>query len=230
MYQLSTDKRLMILRLLCEGNSIRGTARLVNVSPVTVLKLLKDVGQYCMELEREIYTSLPTPRIQCDELWSFVKDKTYSFFPLRPNRGRHWIWIAMDVETRFLILWHIGGRRNEDARDFFHKLTQRIVDVEEIYTDGLPAYDTYYLFFPDSTRIIGSTEYVERHNLNMRTNIKRLTRKTNGFSKSMAHHQWMLSLYTMWYNFCRPHHTLGKTPAMAMGIEDIQVPLHYLLP
>ncbi len=41
MNKLPADKRRQILHLLVEGNSIRGTARLVDVSPVTVLRQLE---------------------------------------------------------------------------------------------------------------------------------------------------------------------------------------------
>ncbi len=46
-----------------------------------------------------------------------------------------------------------------------------------------------------------------------------MTRLTNGFSKSWKHHAAALGLFFLWFNFGRVHMTLGKTPAMAHGIE-----------
>ena len=65
-----------------------------------------------------------------------------------------------------------------------------------------------------------STSYVERQNLTMRMGMRRYTRKTNGYSKSLIEHRNMLALYVLHYNFCRIHQTLGETPAMASGLAE----------
>jgi len=62
------------------------------------------------------------------------------------------------------------------------------------------------------------TSHVERQNLTMRMQIRRLTRLTNAFSKKRANLRAMLALYFCWYNFCRIHKSLRMTPAMAAGI------------
>jgi IS1 family transposase len=65
-----------------------------------------------------------------------------------------------------------------------------------------------------------STSYVERQNLNMRMGMRRFTRLTNAFSKKIENHCHALSLYFMFYNFCRIHKTLKVSPAMAAGVTD----------
>lgn len=65
-----------------------------------------------------------------------------------------------------------------------------------------------------------STSYVERANLSMRMQMRRFTRLTNAFSKKISNHIAALSLYFMYYNFCRVHQTLRVTPAMEAGIAD----------
>ncbi len=65
-----------------------------------------------------------------------------------------------------------------------------------------------------------STSYVERQNLTMRMSMRRFTRLTNGFSKKVANHEHAISLYFMYYNFCRVHQTLRVTPAMEAGLSD----------
>ena len=67
-----------------------------------------------------------------------------------------------------------------------------------------------------------STSYVERHNLSMRTSMRRFTRLTNGFSKKVENHAAMVSLHFMHYNFARAHSALGKqtSPAMAAGAAN----------
>jgi len=71
---------------------------------------------------------------------------------------------------------------------------------------------------PDERHV--STSYVERMNLNMRMGMRRFTRLTNAFSKKIDNHIHALSLYFVWYNFCRIHKSLRVTPAMAAGLSD----------
>ena len=71
---------------------------------------------------------------------------------------------------------------------------------------------------PDPADI--STSYVERQNLTMRMQMRRFTRLTNGFSKTLAHLKAALGLHFAHYNFLRVHRTLRMTPAMAAGLTD----------
>jgi transposase-like protein/IS1 family transposase len=64
------------------------------------------------------------------------------------------------------------------------------------------------------------TSHVERLNLTLRMNLRRFTRLTNGHSKSLKHHVAMQALLFAWYNFCRIHTTIKKTPAMAAGLTE----------
>ena len=65
-----------------------------------------------------------------------------------------------------------------------------------------------------------STSHVQRQNLNVRMGMRRFTRLTNAFSRKMAYHMGMVSLYATFYNFCRIHTSLRMTPAMAAGLSD----------
>jgi IS1 family transposase len=73
---------------------------------------------------------------------------------------------------------------------------------------------------PDPALI--STNYVERQNLTTRMGTRRFTRLTNGFSKNVENHAAPVAMHFMYYNFGRPHHSLGRrvTPAMASGVAD----------
>jgi hypothetical protein len=71
---------------------------------------------------------------------------------------------------------------------------------------------------PDPSKI--STSHVERQNLTMRMQMRRLTRLTNAFSKKWEKLYAMLALYFAWYNFVRVHQTLRVTPAMEAGVTD----------
>jgi IS1 family transposase len=72
---------------------------------------------------------------------------------------------------------------------------------------------------PDFSRI--STSHIERANLTVRMHLRRLTRLTNAFSKSLDNHRAAVTLYVAFYNFCRGHQAhKGATPAMAAGLTD----------
>ena len=71
---------------------------------------------------------------------------------------------------------------------------------------------------PDPTKI--STSFIERQNLTIRMQIRRLTRLTNAFSKKLENLKAALALHFAWYNFGRVHGSLRVTPAMEAGIAD----------
>jgi transposase-like protein/IS1 family transposase len=71
---------------------------------------------------------------------------------------------------------------------------------------------------PDPSKIC--TSHVERQNLTMRMQIRRLTRLTNGFSKKLESHKAAIALHVAYYNFCRLHGSIRVTPAMEAGITD----------
>ncbi|MBI4427952.1 MAG: IS1 family transposase [Ignavibacteriales bacterium] len=64
-----------------------------------------------------------------------------------------------------------------------------------------------------------STSYIERQNLTMRMQLRRFTRLTNAFSKSLKHLEAALALHFFHYNFMRLHETLRVTPAMEARIS-----------
>jgi hypothetical protein len=71
---------------------------------------------------------------------------------------------------------------------------------------------------PDPAKIC--TSHVERQNLTMRMQIRRLTRLTNAFSRKLENHQAAVALHFAYYNFCRLHGSIRVTPAMEAGITD----------
>ena len=64
------------------------------------------------------------------------------------------------------------------------------------------------------------TSHVERANLSVRTHLRRFTRLSLGFSKTLEHLTAAIHLYMAFFNFCRVHKTLRITPAMQAGITD----------
>ena len=64
------------------------------------------------------------------------------------------------------------------------------------------------------------TSIMERQNLTMRMQVRRLTRFTNAFSKKFENHWAALCLHFAHYNFCRIHKSLRVTPTMEACITD----------
>ena len=111
-----------------------------------------------------------------------------------------------DVDFAQLIkMYGNAGQSKEDARRYS---PAECTGIEKRRVTGNP-----------NTKDI-STSYVERQNLTMRMHMRRFTRLTNAFSKKLENHMHAISLYFMFYNFCKIHKTLRVTPAMAAGITN----------
>jgi transposase InsO family protein len=89
----------------------------------------------------------------------------------------------------------------------------RYSPAEVVSTEKVPVIGN-----PDPKRIC--TSHIERQNLTMRMQVRRLTRLTNGFSKKWENLWAALCLHFAWYNFVRIHGSLRVTPAMQAGIAD----------
>ena len=75
MNKRDTKTRAQILAMLVEGNSMRAVSRLTGVSINTVTKLLEDAGRVCAVHHSRTVQDVPSKRVQCDEIWSFIHAK-----------------------------------------------------------------------------------------------------------------------------------------------------------
>lgn len=96
---LSDEKRAMILRALCEGNSIRATARLVGVAKRTVSNLLRDVGSHAKNYHDRMVTDVETEQVQADEIWAFVGCKERQVPEDEKGEGRGDVWTFSAATT-----------------------------------------------------------------------------------------------------------------------------------
>ncbi len=71
---------------------------------------------------------------------------------------------------------------------------------------------------PEPDRIC--TSIVERQNLTIRMQMRRMTRLTNAFSKKWDNLWSAYCVHFAYYNFCRTHKTLRVTPAMEACVSD----------
>jgi IS1 family transposase len=143
MNKLPFEKRRQILHLMVDGNSVRGIARLVDVSPVTVLRYLEIAGQACAEFHDITVRNVKARKVQCDEIWSFVFAKDQNAKPemkIAGTAGSVWTWTAIDSESKLIVSYLIGSREAECAYDFMQDVASRLANRVQLTTDGHKAY------------------------------------------------------------------------------------------
>ena len=124
-----------------------------------------------------------------DEFWSFVGNKS----------NQRWTWYLIEKRTGQIIAWHNGKRTNDALKELLKKVDH--LPIKICNTDNWKAYST--LLPSEYIHIIGkdSTWKIERKNLNFRTHIKRLNRKTICFSKDEQIHDNVIGMYIEKYYY-----------------------------
>ncbi len=143
MNRLSLTRRAQIIGLLVEGNSLRATSRLADVSINTVTKLLLDVGAASEKYQDETLRNLKLRRIQCDEIWSFVYAKAKNVPEKHGGEwgyGDVWTWVAIDADTKLVPSWAVGRRDGFTAQAFIRDLADRLSTRVQLTTDGHKVY------------------------------------------------------------------------------------------
>ena len=142
MNRLPIEKRVAILGLLVEGNSLRATSRLADVSINTVTKLLVDLGAACAEYHHRKVRGVRVRRLQCDEIWAFVGAKQKHVRPERRAEGwgDTWTWVALDADSKLVVSFLVGGRDGWWAREFMNDCAARAKGPLQLTTDGHRAY------------------------------------------------------------------------------------------
>ncbi len=147
MNTLSPAKQAQIIAAICEGASIRSTARQAEVSKNTVSRLIRLVAHAVNLYQDRAFRNLNIHRIEADEIWAFCSAKDKNVPEDRqddPDYGSIWTWIAIDADTKLVPTWHVGDRTGEDCYYFLSDLRRRIRVGNRIQltTDGLGVYET----------------------------------------------------------------------------------------
>ncbi len=141
MNQMPLAKRIQVINSLVEGNSLRASARLSDVSFNAVLRLLVTVGTACQRFHDETVVNVKANRIQADEIWAFVyaKEKNASKTN-KVHAGDVWTWTAIDSETKLMISYLAGKRDAESAGLFMDDLSRRLANRVQLTSDGFRIY------------------------------------------------------------------------------------------
>jgi IS1 family transposase len=127
------------IHCLVEGNSIRSTSRILDVSKCTVQKLLVSIGEACGEYLDEVMRDLPCKYIQVDEAWSFVKMKEKRVPDEKKGQlglGDVYLWAAHCPETKLVPSFLLGRRDSSYAHAFLADLAPRVPNLVQITSDG----------------------------------------------------------------------------------------------
>ncbi|MEQ5434099.1 IS1 family transposase [Providencia huaxiensis] len=170
-----------IIDLTMNNAGIRDTARALNISINAVVRTFKKLSP------RQV-TSLPLDNLhiellcEVDEQWPFVANK----------KQQRWLWYAWEPHLKRIIA-HAFGRRNKKTLRQLLSLLSRF-NVAFWCTDSYRAYNDA---LPEARHITGKlyTQRIERENLTLRNRLKRLNRKTLGYSKSPEMHDRIIGTF-----------------------------------
>ena len=135
--------RVRISQLIVEGTSMRSIGRILDVSPNTVDKLLREAGQACISIHDRQVRNVHAQRVQCDEIWSFCYAKQKNVATAKnapPDAGDVWTWTSIDPQTKLMIAWFVGDRSATSAGILIDDLKNRLANRVQLTTDGYHAY------------------------------------------------------------------------------------------
>jgi IS1 family transposase len=181
-----------VVDMAINGSGIRDTARVLKINKNTVISTLKKKSSRLVQVNPNIQTlnsgrnvavrlELACEEAEMDEQWSFVGSKS----------NQRWLWYAVDHATNIVLAYVFGKRKDEVFKEL--KALLEPFGISRYYTDDWGAYERH---LEADKHQVGkrNTQKIERKNLNFRTWIKRLTRKTICFSKLEILHDTVIGL------------------------------------
>lgn len=136
---LGTEKKVLAVSMLAEGNSIRSIERVTSIHRDTIMRLGIRIGERCKQIMDTKMRGLSCKQIECDEIWGFIGAKRKN-----ANRvgayGDVWTFIALDADTKLIPSYVVGKRDTYHAREFMDDLAGRISNRIQVSTDSLAAY------------------------------------------------------------------------------------------
>src|SRR5215510_870707 len=147
--QVAVELIVRVLACLAEGLGIRGTARVFEIDPNTVLGWLVEAVEQLHAFSAYFLHELHLNQIQLDELYavlSAVRDGDVSASEAieRLSRSPQWVWVAIDPETKLLLSVQVGARTLAMAQAVLHHIAQVLAPgcVPLFLSDGYAHYLT----------------------------------------------------------------------------------------
>ena len=187
-----------IVDMTLHGSGVRDIVRVLRVSSATVIDVLKKKAPAIKPVNARLLDTRdprhvdvilrPPGQAELDEMWSVVGRKSQ----------QRWLWHAIDHCTGQIVAYVFGTRKDETFLQLQELLTP--FGMTHFYTDGWGAYRRH---LDPRTHTVGKqhTQKIERKHLTFRTRLKRLTRKTICFSRSILLHDLVIGLFINRYEF-----------------------------
>jgi hypothetical protein len=104
-----------VLACLAEGLGIRGSARVFEIDPNTVLRWLVEAAEQLKAFSAYFLHELHVNQVQLDELYAVLSavrngDVSAAEAIERLSRSPHWVWTAIDPESKLLLSVQVGAR------------------------------------------------------------------------------------------------------------------------
>jgi IS1 family transposase len=148
----SVELIVRVIACLAEGLGIRGTARVFEVDPNTVLQWLAEAAEQLRALSRHVLHDVRVRQVQLDELFALLSalkagEVSEAEALERLERSPHWVWVAMDPESKVVLSIDVGDRTLAMAQRFVHQVAQVLApDGAPLFlTDGFREYMTALL-------------------------------------------------------------------------------------
>jgi transposase-like protein/IS1 family transposase len=150
--RVAVDLIVHVIGCLAEGLGIRGTARVFEIDPNTVLGWLVEAAEHLRAFSQYFLHDLHLTQVQLDELYTVlraVKDQEMSEDEAieRLSRSPSWVWVAMAPESKLLLTIDVGARTLVMAQRMIHQVGQVLAAgcVPLFLTDGFKEYTTALL-------------------------------------------------------------------------------------
>lgn len=177
-HKCTVDDMETVSKLTCIGVGISGIASFTGISKSHVLNMIKKAASL-------IKLSLPNENngeYEMDEMHSYISNK----------KNPVYITYAINKHNKRLVKFTVGARTKEQIQ----KVTSVVNSLypKRVYTDKLNVYPG---LFNSNIHKAGTYKinHIERLNLSLRTHIKRLSRKTICYSKSISMLEYVLKIY-----------------------------------
>jgi hypothetical protein len=145
----SPDLIVRVISCLAEGLGIRGTARVFEVDPNTVLQWLVEAAAQLQAFSHYFLHDLQLRQVQLDELYavlSALKAGTVGEEEAIEclSRSPPWVWVAMELESKLLLTIDVGERTLAMAQRVLHQVALLLAPdcVPLFLSDGYKEYLT----------------------------------------------------------------------------------------
>jgi IS1 family transposase len=138
-----------VIACLAEGLGIRGTARVFEVDPNTVLQWLVEAADQLRALSHYFLHDLQLRQVQLDELYAVLSALKEGKVGAEEaieclSRSPHWVWVAMEPESKLLLTIDVGERTLAMAQRVLHQVALLLAPdcVPLFLSDGYKEYLT----------------------------------------------------------------------------------------